>query len=356
MTIRMYSERLGQISDEQLQMALDRFNLGTLLHAEPVPFGLFGQNIFLTSTQGTYVLRGSPHYQWQFPTEQFFAHLLHERTQVPVPWPYEIDDSKDIFGWSYVIMPRMQGLQLESQEVESQLSMEDKRAIARALGENLAHMQELTWPFAGEYHAETNSVQPFASTNALISPSQIEAMHVKPGSLTHQEYILALIRSFLEKSCTYNKRTTDTDCAWVEMLIAQAKDALNDDFQPCFVMWDYKPDNTVVMQSEGKWHVSGLFDLMTGSFSNGEADLSRTTARYIEKDASLSLAREFIQAYIRQKPPRSGFAERFAVYMLLDRLIIWEFAQRENVNWWDQRLSLQEWAGRYIPLQNILRE
>jgi aminoglycoside phosphotransferase (APT) family kinase protein len=350
----MYGERLGHLSDEQLQTALDRFKLGTLLHAEPVPFGLWGQNIFLTSTQGAYVLRGSPHYQWQFPTEQFFARLLHERAQVPVPWPYQIDDAEDIFGWSYVIMPRMQGLQSESPEVESQLSMEDKRAIARALGENLAQMQTLTWPFAGEYHAETNTIRPFESTNALISPSQIAAMHIKPGPLTHQEYILALIRSFLERSCTYNQRTTNADCAWVEMLIAQAKDALNDDFQPCFVMWDYKPDNTVVMQSEGKWHVSGLFDLMTGSFSDGEADLSRTTAWYLERDPSLS--REFIQAYIRQKPPRPGFAERFAVYMLLDRLIIWEFALRHNANWWDQRLSLQEWAGRYISLQAILEE
>ncbi|GHO91736.1 hypothetical protein KSF_017840 [Reticulibacter mediterranei] len=356
MTIRMYGKRLGQISDEQLQMALTRFNLGTLLHAEPVPFGLFGQNIFLTSTQGAYVLRGSPHYHWQFPTEQFFARLLHERTQVPVPWPYQIDDAEDIFGWCYVLMPRMQGLQLESPEIENQLSMEDKRAIAHVLGENLVQMQELKWSFAGEYHAETNTVQPFECTSALISPSQIEAMHIQPGPLTHREYALALIRSFLERSRTHNQRTTDTDCVWVEMLIAQAEDALNDDFQPCFVMQDYKLGNLVVMQTEGRWHVSGLFDLMTGSFGDGETDLSRATAIYIEKDASLSLAREFIQAYIRQRPPRPGFAERFAVYMLLDRLIIWEFAQRNNTDWWDQRLSLQEWAGRYTSLQAILKE
>jgi aminoglycoside phosphotransferase (APT) family kinase protein len=352
----MYGKRLGQISDEQLQMALDRFHLGTLLHAEPVPFGLFGQNIFLTSTQGAYVLRGSPHYRWQFPTEQFFARLLQERTQVPVSWPYEIDDNEDIFGWSYVLMPRMQGLQLENAEVEGQLSMEDKHAIAHALGENLVQMQELIWPFAGEYHAEAHTVQPFESTNALISPSQIEAMHIKPGVITYREYVLALIRSFLERSRTYNQRTTDADCAWVEMLIARAKDALNDDFQPCFVMRDYKWGNLVVMQSKGKWHVSGLFDLMEGYFGDGEADLSRTTAWYLERDPSLSLSREFIQAYIRQRPPRPGFAERFAVYMLLDRLIIWEFAQRESVNWWDQRLSLQEWAEPYTSLGAILTE
>ena len=155
MTIRMYGARLGQISDEQFQMALDRFQLGTFLRAEPVPYGLWGQNIFISSTQGEYVLRGTPHFWWQFPTEQFFAQHLHERTQVPVPWPYQIDYAEDIFGWSYVLMPRMQGLQLASAEVRSQLSAKDKRAIARTLGENLARMQDLTWPIAGRYDAET---------------------------------------------------------------------------------------------------------------------------------------------------------------------------------------------------------
>jgi hygromycin-B 7''-O-kinase len=60
--------------------------------------------------------------------------------------------------------------------------------------------------------------------------------------------------------------------------------------------------------------------------------------------------------YLHQKPPRPGFAERFAVYMLLDHLIIWDFAQREHMDWWDQRLSLQEWAEPYTSLGAILTE
>jgi hypothetical protein len=81
MAIRIYGERLGSISDQQFQRALDRFDLGTFLHAEPVSSGLWGQNVFLSGTEGDYVLRGSPHFWWQFPTEQFFARLLHERTK-----------------------------------------------------------------------------------------------------------------------------------------------------------------------------------------------------------------------------------------------------------------------------------
>jgi hypothetical protein len=45
-----YSKHLGLLSSDQFQMALNRFGLGKFLHAEPIPFGLFGQNVFVTST------------------------------------------------------------------------------------------------------------------------------------------------------------------------------------------------------------------------------------------------------------------------------------------------------------------
>ena len=101
MTEQLYSQRLGMIADHQFQAALNRFQLGSFLHAEAIPFGNFGQNVFVSSTTGDYVLRGNPHFWWQFPTERFFARQIHERTQVPVPWPYLIDATSDIFEWSF---------------------------------------------------------------------------------------------------------------------------------------------------------------------------------------------------------------------------------------------------------------
>jgi hypothetical protein len=43
MDTRWYSSRLGMLSTRQLQTALDRFQLGTLIAAEPVLLGNFGQ-------------------------------------------------------------------------------------------------------------------------------------------------------------------------------------------------------------------------------------------------------------------------------------------------------------------------
>lgn len=77
-----YSQRLGEITIQQFQ-------------AEAVPYGNFGQNVFLTSTTGKYVFRGKPHYDWQFASEQFMANLFHEKTSIPVPYPYYLSRT----GW-----------------------------------------------------------------------------------------------------------------------------------------------------------------------------------------------------------------------------------------------------------------
>jgi len=152
-----YSQRLGVLAPDQFQAALARFELGDFVEATPVSGGLFGQNVFVTSTQGQYVLRGMPHYPWQFPKERFGAALLHERTQVPVAYPYLLDTSTDIFGWNYLLMPRMPGVA----PADDQLTDADQVGIARALGRNLAQMHGLTWPFAGEYDLTSNTIQPF---------------------------------------------------------------------------------------------------------------------------------------------------------------------------------------------------
>src|SRR5579871_3456590 len=111
---REYSQRLGKISDTQFEAVAARWNLGRFVKAEPVKSGLFGQNVFVETTQGQFVLRGAPHWvkgidetewrredRWQFNKEKFFARLLHERTKAPVPWPMLHDESSDIFGWPY---------------------------------------------------------------------------------------------------------------------------------------------------------------------------------------------------------------------------------------------------------------
>jgi len=186
-----YSSRLGSISPRQFQAALDRFDLGRFVTAEPIQTGNFGQNVFVTSTAGEYVLRGKPHYPWQFPKERLFAGLLHERTSAPVPWPYLYDPSPDIFGWDYVLMPRLPGLQLPDRQVYADLAAQDKVAIASAMGYALAAVQELAWPHPGEYALGADAVVPLG--------------------VPYGEWVAARVRANLAEARRLFDRTTAAD-------------------------------------------------------------------------------------------------------------------------------------------------
>src|SRR6185436_2497727 len=263
MTIREYSQRLGTISDEQLQGALSYFDLGEFLSAEPIPFGLFGQNLFVTSTVGEFVLRGVPHYDWQFPSEKFFTELLHIKMHVPVPYPYLFNTSPEIFGWPFVIMPKMPGLQLADSQVVARLSMDERREIAKALAAMLIEIQTLTWEFSGRYNIATQMIEP------------------RPQD--YRSWIVQRTRELLAQAQSYNENTTASDVAWVENIIERTAHACLTPYQPGLVLEDYKEPNVVVMQDETGWQVSGVFDLMSAHFGDGEADLARQVGSYLRE-------------------------------------------------------------------------
>ncbi len=327
MTIREYSKRLGNIADEQLQRALNYFDLGKFLHAEPIPFGLFGQNLFVTSTSGEFVLRGVPHYDWQFPTEKFFIEQLHDKTRVPIPYPYLFNPSAEIFGWSFVIMPKMSGLQLANSQVVANLSAKERRGVAQALAAMLIEIQTLTWEHAGRFNIDTQMIEPMRQD--------------------YRSWIVQRIRELLAQAQSYNDNTPATDMAWVEDIIAQTAYACLTPYQPCLVLEDYKEANLVVTQGETGWQVSGVFDFMTAHFGDGEADLARQVGTYLRE--SPELADEFVQAYLHNKVVQPGFADRQQLYMLYDSLIIWSFWQGHAGGLPENKsLNLEQWASPFI--------
>ena len=164
----VYSERLGAISDEQFHAVADRLEIGRFVKAAPTTSGLFGQNVFVTTTDGEFVLRGAPHWvkamhetqyhqedRWQFSKEKYFAEQLHVHTNAPVPWPMLHDQTSDILGWPYLVMPRMPGICFDERSIRKALAPEARRKVAVALAETLADAQRLTSPFPGDFGIES---------------------------------------------------------------------------------------------------------------------------------------------------------------------------------------------------------
>ena len=327
-----YSKRLGQISTEQFQAALSRLNLGDFVKAEPIPFGLFGQNVFLTSSKGEFVFRGAPHYPWQFPTEQFFVNKLHEQTCVPVPVPYLLEPTSDIFGWGFVIMPRMPGLQVQDKVASSHLTFDDRLEITRALASILIEVQTLTWEYAGKYDVETGNVKPFEKH--------------------YREWIVDGIREKVAAAQSYNDHTTQSDVDWIESVIAKAMPVLHLAYQPCFVMGDYGEHNTVVLKTERNWCISGLFDLMTAHFGHGQADLSLQVTAYLNENEPFADA--FVNEYLRLKPMQHGFVEHQQLYMLDLTMSFWRYWQRHQngIPGAEESLSFEQYARPSVDYWN----
>lgn len=334
MAAKEYSRRLGSIDDDQFGSALERLGLGEFVRAEPVSGGLFGQNVFVASTTGEYVLRGAPHYDWQLPAERFFTRLLHEHTLAPVPWPYLLYPDDDIFGWSYAVMPRMPGLKLADRAATEGLTSDERFEMARSMGENLALLHALRWPHQGRYDLAADTIAPLEES--------------------WTEWVAAEARRWLTLARRHSDVTTDADAGWVEDLLRSSYDALGEPFEPRFVMHDYGEHNVTFERSDGLWRVSGVFDLMEAFFGDREMDLSRQTAIYLEEDPAL--AHTFLRTYLELLPARPGFQERFPAYMLLDRLVVWEYAQRpQHEPRWDRGLRLREWAEPYTS-SRVMRD
>lgn len=353
MATRLYSERLGLISDRQLQAALDHFELGCLIDAQPVPHGHFGQNLFVRSATGEHVLRGNPSFPGQFAAEAFAVRILSERTRVPVPSPYRIDPATGVFGWSYVIMPRMPGLQLSDPGVRERLDAADKQAIARALGDNLAEMHTVTGDCPGRFDARTGEVGPLEPPDESAWTPRSRFTGPSVTGVPYARWVGDRIKSRLATARGHNRNaTTAGDLAWVRTVLTESAEALAEPFRPCLVMEDHKEGNLVVIRDGARWRVSGVFDLAESYFGDGEADLARTLCSYLDEDPDL--ARAFLDAYLTANPPRAGFTERATAYLLLDRALLWEFFQRNGLRWWPESWTFREWTERYLSLMRAV--
>jgi len=225
-------------------------------------------------------------------------------------------------------MPRMKGKQLKDKNIKDQLSREDKRDIAQAFGENLAEMQKLTWDFSGQYDLQTGLIKAFDKL--------------------FDQWVTGRIRELATLCSTYNDKTPKADAEWVNQIIEEGMEAMKVAFTSTFVMHDYQESNMVVDKVNGKWEVTGVFDLMENYFGDGESDLPRMFIAYIEED--INLAYIFLNSYLSKHKIRPGFERRFPVYMLMDRLIVWEWAQRNGKCWWDSKFTFRDWCKKYAQL------
>jgi aminoglycoside phosphotransferase (APT) family kinase protein len=337
-TAVVYSARLGAIRDAQLDAAAQRLGIGRFVAAAPVTSGLFGQNLFLTTTEGEFVLRGAPHWvngapndAWQFTKETFFARLLHERTDVPVPWPMLHDTTSDIFGWPYLVMPRMPGIGVDVRTAARTLAAEDRLGIAAALGETLARLQRLRWPVAGE-------IDP---TCAFAAYPAGHARHLADEILAMAD-LAAAHGAFDAGDRDYVAHVVEAGCR-PELQGGEA----------VYVHADYTLGNLVVDRVQGAWTVTGVFDFHTSCMGVRALDLCRQTAAYLDHDPPC--ADVFVAAWRERSGAVTAERDLVALCAANERLKIWEYFTRpgQRADWIPGR-TFRSYAAPYVARVSAL--
>jgi aminoglycoside phosphotransferase (APT) family kinase protein len=335
-----YSDRLGAISREQFEAVAARWNLGRFLKAETTTSGLFGQNAFVTTSGGEFVLRGAPHWvkgpddaeyrpedRWQFAKEKYFAQQLHERTGVPVPWPMLHDETSDIFGWPYLVMPKMPGTCFNERDILNALDPVDRLGVAKALGQTVAEMQTLTSPFAGDFGTRTIALEPYPG-----------------GAMTWNAQEIQKFASTAEK----NGSITGDDRAWIDDIIARALKSTCS--RPnTYVHCDYKLNNLTVMKSNGVWRVTGLFDFHEARFADGGLDIVRTAYSYLDTEPQLT--RVFTDSYFGGISRDPSLTELMPLFVVNDRMKFWEFFAKPDAKVsWLKGKTFRSWTEPYVDV------
>lgn len=298
---------LGNLTDAQLQAALDRFGLGTLVKAEAFTDGLFGKNVGIITDADRWVLRGDPwpsHSDDQFRRERFWASSIRERCDVPVPWPFHIEADEALFGWPYQLTPWMPGVH-------------ERNAVgAGALGRAAAKLRAVTFDRFGEWSPATDAVEPF------------------DGGAS--DWLAARTERWVAACSAGPRPLADSDLAFVRGFLIEELDAA-----PTYVHHDLKTANCTFMDGE----VSGLFDLGEGVIGDPIENLARATWDLASSD--VSLAATFLDVYERSAEvdvPRA----RLRGYVVLDLLVIWEYGIRQTPPWFNEP-TFEAWVSKVMP-------
>jgi hygromycin-B 7''-O-kinase len=312
---RKYSERLGVLDADQLQAACDEFDLGTVTDAETPVGGLFGQNVILQTSNGRFVLRGNPHGHVQLTKERRVARFIDDNSSLPAPWPYQVSEDTETFGWTYAVMPCLPG--------ESGTSLwetgtdTDRRALAVATGEALARLHEAQGRFFGPYDAQLDDF--------------IEMDDFPDWVLHRLEHWRASCRAV-------NALSTEAE-RYIDNLIEECAEALEEPFEPVLVHHDFKFGNLSFERRKNGFEASGLFDLFEAYLADGEEDVVRMLWL-----ADREQRQAFVDAYTSELPFRDGAADRLALYALSDWLVIWEYGSR--VGWFEDSTFMD----RIVPI------
>jgi len=182
--------------------------------------------------------------EFKFEKEKFLFDLLKKKTDLPVPKVIDLDTSKKIIPYDYILLEKLPGELLKTSF--SKLSDNQKKKLAFELGLSLAKIQSIHFKTVGHF-------KPDKLVKGMSWPTFVWGIYtdslksIKKGKFL-DENLIRRIESFIESN----------------------KNLLDVKFKPSLIHSDYNGGNILI--HNGK--ISGIFDMEWSYSGHTEYELS----------------------------------------------------------------------------------
>jgi aminoglycoside phosphotransferase (APT) family kinase protein len=246
----------------------------------------------------------------QLTKERRVAAFLNERSSLPVPWPYQVCEDADIFGWTFAVMPRLPGA--SGAELWQSSDEDGRLEIAAAAGDALAMLHEAEADLFGPYDAQLDD---------------FIALDDFPDWALHR------LEHWRSACRAVNALATEAEL-YIDDLIEKHSPALREPFTPVLVHHDFKPGN--LNFDPDTLEPEGVFDLMEAYIADPEEDVVRMLWS-VDNDEQ---RKAFVDAYTADQAFRPGAADRLTLYALSDWLVVWEYGHR-MASWFEDTTFME---------------
>jgi aminoglycoside phosphotransferase (APT) family kinase protein len=203
--------------------------------------------------------------KFKFEKEKFLFDLLKKKTNLPVPEVIDLDSSKKIIPYDYILLKKLQGKSLKKSF--SKLPINQRKKLAYELGVSLAKIHSIHFKTTGHF-------KPKGSIRKLSWPKLVWGIYT--DSLREIENNKLLNKTLIEK---------------IKIFIEKNKKELKIKFKPCLIHSDYNKENILI--NNGK--ITGILDMEWSYSGHLEYELSAMNLKLMR--TILHYQKDFFNGY-----------------------------------------------------------
>lgn len=293
------------LSKKKIQEIFNAHSLGTVKTNKLLEEGVSNPAYIINNEVVLRIRKDSN--KFKFEKEKFLFDLLKKKTCLPVPRVIDLDSSKKIIPYDYILLEKLPGESLKKSF--SKLSDNQKKRLAYELGLSLAKIHSIHFKTIGHF-----------KPNKLVK------------DMTWPKFVWSIYTDSLKK--IKKGKFLDEDLVErIESFIENNQNLLNVKFKPSLIHSDYNGENILI--HKGK--ISGIFDMEWSYSGHAEYELSVIDLKLMK--TIFPYQKDFFRGYGSRIKRRKDYKKFEPIY----RIIYWM-----NIICWIYEEKLKRSPKRYV--------